>query len=185
MKQGQLCFLLQLSRKFIPVFPAPGVGRPEARDPPADTLLLSHHDKSSLRDSCQNPKTQQHDFSLGQAGPAAPAWTPARHLATLCPPARPALWQKGPGMWNRPQALPGPPPMIPAPALLFQVQRGTSSCPSTGQPQAQRSELQELGLQKRRRQGLCLSAVREPPRARSLHSTWYLRRPQTPAFSSR
>ena len=161
------------------------MGRPEARDSPADTLLLSHHDKSSLRDSCQNPKTQQHDFSLGQAGPAVLPWTPARHLTTLCPSASPALWQKGPGMWNRPQALPGPRPTIPAPALLFQVQRGTSLCPCMGQSQTQRSELQVLGLLKCRRQGLCLGAIREPPGTRSLHSTWHLRRPQTSAFSSR
>ena len=106
-RQGQLCFLPQLSSKFSPAFPLPGLGRPEARDPPADTLLLSHHDGAASETlvKTQNP-TQQHDFCLSQAGPAALAWTPARHLGHLCPPARPALWQKGPGMGSRAQALP-------------------------------------------------------------------------------
>ena len=69
MRQGQLCFLPQLSRKFTPAFPFPGLGRPKAQDSAADTLLLSHPDGSSLCDACQNPKP----YSAARL-PPQPGW---------------------------------------------------------------------------------------------------------------
>ena len=116
-----------------------------------------------------NP-TQQHDFPLSQAGPAALAWTPACHLGHPGPTCLPCpLAERA---WNGEQS----------PGLALTIAH--DPCPWFSVPSPEGNLLlpvhggvQVLRLLKCRCQGLCLDA--EQPRTRNLHSTWHLRRPQT------